>query len=545
MEYCFNKKKYFKMLHKNFKKIKNLHIKDFFLHDKNRFDKFSINFMDIMVLDYSKNIINDETMKFLFKFAKEIKIKKEIKKMFLGKKINKTENSSVLHIALRKPCNSNFFLNKKNIMIKIKNCLKKMKNFSENVINGKIRGFTNKKITDIVNIGIGGSELGPKMVNNALKDYKNHLKIHYLSNIDNNNLIDVLNKISLDTSLFFIISKTFTTYETIKNAKSIKKYFNKKFYNNNFFYKHFYAISNNKKEVIKFGINKKNIFKIFKWTGGRYSVWSSVGLSIMLSIGYKNFLKFLDGANKMDNHFYETRYNKNIPVILSLISFWYNIFFNADTEAVLAYSDRLSKFTKYVQQLNMESNGKNVDKNGKNILYNTSQIIWGGVGTNCQHSFFQLLHQGTRFVPCDFISFVNNNNKIFCEHNINLLSNFFAQTKTLAFGKKTLKKNIKKIEYCKKNLKLYKKFLGNIPSNTILFKNIDPESIGALLSMYEHKIFVQGIILNIFSFDQWGVELGKSLSNIIYEHLKKNKKINHKYDSSTSGLIKYYKKWKK
>ncbi|WP_343184021.1 glucose-6-phosphate isomerase [Buchnera aphidicola (Ceratovacuna keduensis)] len=545
MKNYFNKKKYFNILYKNFKKIKNFHIKDFFLNDKKRFNKFSINFMDIMIFDYSKNIMNDNTIKFLLKFAEEIKIKKEIEKMFSGKKINKTENNSVLHIALRKDFNSNFFLNKKNIMIEIKKCLKKMKNFSKNVINGTFRGFTNKKITDVVNIGIGGSELGPKMVNSALKDYRNHLKVHYLSNIDNNNLIDILNKINLETSIFFIVSKTFTTYETIKNAKSIKKYFNKKFNKKKFFSKHFYAISNNKNKAIEFGINKKNIFKIFNWTGGRYSVWSSVGLSIMLSIGYKNFKKFLYGANKMDNHFYKTPYNKNIPIILSLISFWYNIFFNAETEAILTYSNRLNKFTKYIQQLNMESNGKNVDKNGKKIFYNTSQIIWGGVGTNCQHSFFQLLHQGTRFIPCDFISFINNNNDFFHEHNINLLSNFFAQTKALAFGNSSIKKNIKKKKYFKNNLNLYKNFFGNVPSNSILFKNINPESIGVLLSMYEHKIFSQGIILNIFSFDQWGVELGKNLSDIIYKHLKKNKKINHKYDSSTDGLIKYYKKWKK
>ncbi|BGI51611.1 MAG: glucose-6-phosphate isomerase [Buchnera aphidicola (Ceratovacuna japonica)] len=540
----FKKNKYFKILYKNFKNIKNIHIKDLFLNDKNRFKKFSINFMDIMVLDYSKNIINDNIMKFLCKFAKEIKLNKEIKKMFKGEKINKTENSSVLHVALRRPIISKNFL-KKNIMLKVKKSLEEMKTFSERVINGRLRGFTNKKITDIINIGIGGSELGPKMVNTALKDYKNHLNIHYLSNIDNNNLIDILRKIDLEKSLFLIVSKTFKTYETIKNANSVKKYFNNKINKKKFFSKHFYAVSNNKNEAIRFGIKKNNIFKIFKSIGGRYSVWSSAGLSIMLSIGYKNFLKFLNGANKMDDHFYNEPYNKNIPIILSLISFWYNIFFNAETEAILTYSNRLNKFTDYIQQLNMESNGKNIDKNGEKVLYNTSQIIWGGVGTNCQHSFFQLLHQGTRFVPCDFISFVNNRNKNFYNHNINLLSNFLAQTKSLAFGSNFIEKFSKKYKSNKNNAKLYKIFFGNTPSNSIMFKSISPKNIGILLSMYEHKIFTQGIILNIFSFDQWGVELGKNLSKIIYKNLKNRKKVNYEYDSSTHGLIKYYKKWKK
>ncbi|WP_343189929.1 glucose-6-phosphate isomerase [Buchnera aphidicola (Astegopteryx bambusae)] len=532
----FEKNKYFGDLCNNFEKIKNFDIKDFFINNNNRFNEFSINFMDILIFDYSKNIIDKNTIFYLLKFIKEMKIQSEINKMFSGQKINKTENSAVLHTVLRKPENFNSSLNNLNINLEVKQSLKKMKNFSYNVINGTLKGCTGKKITDVINVGIGGSELGPKLVNNFLKDYRNNLKIHYLSNVDNNNLIDILKKINLETSLFLIVSKTFTTSETITNANSIKECFIKKFGGEKNIFRHFYAISNSINNPIKFGISKENIFKIFNWVGGRYSIWSSVGLSTMLSIGYKNFKKFLYGAHIMDMHFLHEKYSKNIPILLAVISFWYNIFFDVETEVILSYSTRLKNFVDYLQQLSMESNGKNVDRNGKEILYNTSQIIWGGVGTNCQHSFFQLLHQGTRFVSCDFISFVNNFHNSFANHNINLLSNFFAQTKALAFGKKFSKKN---------NNIFYKKFFGNIPSNSIMFRKIDPVSIGILLSMYEHKIFVQGVLLNIFSFDQWGVELGKSVFKKIYKCLKRNKRINYTYDSSTYGLIKYYKKWKK
>ncbi|WP_343189070.1 glucose-6-phosphate isomerase [Buchnera aphidicola (Chaitoregma tattakana)] len=539
----FKDVKSWKNLQNRFLKLKNCDVRNLFTSNKNRFKEFSINFLDKMIFDYSKNIIDSRAMNILFKLAEEIGIVQEIKKMFSGSKINETENNSVLHVSLRNYKNKNGFLKDKNTELEIKKCFDKMKNFSIKVINGIWKGCTNKKITDIVNIGIGGSELGPQMINNALKDYKNHLNIHYISNIDNTNLKDVLDKINLETSLFLIVSKTFTTTETIVNANSIKKCFIKKFNNKNFINKHFFAISNNVKNSINFGICKKNIFKIFSWVGGRYSVWSSVGLSIMLSIGHKNFFKFLEGANKMDNHFYKKKINKNIPIILALISFWYNFFFNSATEVILTYSNRLNKFTSYIQQLNMESNGKNCDRNGKRITYNTSQIIWGGTGTNCQHSFFQLLHQGTRLVPCDFVAFVNGYDKKFEKHNIILLSNFFAQTKSLFFGNcdpfYRNKENIKK--HCDK---FYKKFYGNIPSNSIMFKKLDPISLGILVAMYEHKVFVQGIILNIFSFDQWGVELGKTLSNDIYNVLKMNNHKDYKYDSSTNGLLNYYNSWK-
>ncbi|XAJ76194.1 glucose-6-phosphate isomerase [Buchnera aphidicola (Ceratoglyphina bambusae)] len=539
--------KYYKKLLNNFKYMKNVHMKDLFLNSKNRFKKFSINFKDYLLLDYSKNIVDNNTMYNLFKFAEEINIYDEILKMFSGEKINETENNSVLHIALRNLRNIPIFVDKKNVMHEINLCLKKMKKFSNNVINGAWRGCTNKKIKNIINIGIGGSELGPKMVNYALKDYKNHLNIYYLSNVDNNNLIDILNNIDIESSLFLIVSKTFSTSETIVNSNSIKKYFLKKFNNKDFIANHFCAISNNTNASIKFGIRKENIFKIFDWIGGRYSVWSSVGLSVMLSIGYKNFKKFLAGANKMDVHFCNKSYNKNIPIILALLSFWYIFFFNTSTEAVLTYNNRLSKFYNYLQQLNMESNGKNIDKNGKRVSYNTCPIIWGGTGTNCQHSFFQLLHQGTRLIPCDFIAFVNNFSNLFYNHNLHLLSNFFAQTQALSFGDSVLSKNLKNDFFNirkKDNYLFHKKFFGNIPSNSILFKKLDPYSLGLLLSLYEHKTFVQGVIFNIFSFDQWGVELGKTLSNNIYNMLKKNNDINYKYDSSTNGLINFYKKWK-
>lgn len=537
---------FWKKLKDHFKKIKNIKISDFFLQENNRFEKFSICFLDQILVDYSKNRINSETIKKLINLTKEIDLKNAIKDMFNGEKINFTENSPVLHTALRNKSNKAIIVDNKDIMPEIKKSLKKIKKFSENIINGKWKGYSGHKITDIVNIGIGGSDLGPSMVTKSLKAYKNHLNMHFVSNIDGTHISETLKKINRETTLFIISSKTFTTQETLTNARTAYQWFLLNNSIKNLKY-HFIAITANTKKAKIFGINKKNIFKIWDWVGGRYSLWSSIGLPISLSLGFDNFSNLLNGAYEMDKHFSNAPEEKNIPIILALISIWYSNFFYAETEAVLVYDQYMYRFAAYLQQSNMESNGKCIDRNGKKIKYQTGPIIWGEPGTNGQHAFYQLLHQGTKLIPCDFIIPVQTHNLV-GNHHLKLMSNFFAQTESLAFGKprNLVEKELIEIEKninLMKNIIPYKVFEGNRPSNSILIKKINPFNLGALIALYEHKIFAQGIILNIFSFDQWGVELGKTLASKIEKELKKNVSFINSHDSSTNGLINCYKSW--
>ncbi|WP_367670546.1 glucose-6-phosphate isomerase [Sodalis-like secondary symbiont of Drepanosiphum platanoidis] len=540
--------KSWKDLKEHYIEIKNIKIKKLFLKNPKRFYDFSILFKKKILIDFSKNIITKKTLNKLFLFAKECNLKYAINSMFNGKNINFTENNPVLHIALRNKKNNPIYLNKKNIMIDINNVLKKMKKFCENVINGKWIGYSGNKITDIVNIGIGGSDLGPYMVTEALTPYKNHLSMHFVSNIDSTHIIETIKYLNPSTTLFLISSKTFITQETMTNAYNARQWFLKHSKNKKFIKNHFIAISSNTKKAIEFGINKKNIFKFWNWVGGRYSLWSSVGLSISLSIGFNNFKNLLNGAYDMDQHFLKTPLEKNIPVILGLIGIWYNNFFNMETEAILSYDQYMHKFSSYIQQCNMESNGKSIDRNGKKIFYQTGPIVWGDVGTNGQHAFYQLIHQGTKIIPCDFIAPTISHNPLNDSHQ-KLLSHFFAQTEALAFGKS--KKDIKKeLTTYEKKLNLiksiipFKVFYGNRPTNSILIDKITPYTLGSLIAMYEHKIFTQGVLLNIYTFDQWGVELGKQLSKKILPELKKNKKT-ILYNSSTNGLINFYKKCNK
>lgn len=539
-----NNTKSYQYLQNHFRKIKNIHLKELFLNDKDRFKKFSMIFQKEILIDFSKNRITDETLVHLINLAKETDVRSAIKLMFSGAKINRTENRAVLHTALRNRSNNSIIVDNKNIMLEINSLLKKMKNFSQDIINGKWTGYTGKKISDVVNIGIGGSDLGPYMVSEALYPYKNHLNIHFVSNIDSSHLLKVLKKINPEKTIFLIASKTFTTEETITNANSTKKWFLKYSKDQVTLDKHFFALSENVENALNFGININNIFKFWNWVGGRFSLWSSAGLAIILSIGFDNFEKFLDGAHAMDTHFYDTDYDKNIPIVLALISIWYSNFFGVETEAILPYDQYMHRFPAYLQQANMESNGKSVNRNGKKISYQTGPIIWGEPGTNGQHAFYQLLHQGTKLIPCDFIASIFAHDDL-DNHHIKLISNFLAQTKALAFGKSKheiiqdlIFSQISQEEI--KRIIPFKVCQGNQPTNSILIRKINPYNLGALIALYEHKIFIQGYILNIFSFDQWGVEIGKELSKDIYNHLKKNIR-NENYDSSTQGLIKFYK----
>lgn len=539
----FNNTKAYKNLKNHFEKIKNVHLRDFFKSDLNRFKNFSILFKKNILIDFSKNRINDSTLGYLVNLAEETDLKNAIKLMFSGFKINKTENRSVLHIALRNRSNSPIIVDNLNIMSEVNNTLEKMKNFSNLIIDGQWKGYTGKSISDVVNIGIGGSDLGPYMVTEALYPYKNHLNMHFVSNVDGTHISEVLKKINPEKTIFLIASKTFTTDETITNALSAKKWFLHFTKNISSLDKHFFALSANIKNALNFGIKIDNVFKFWDWVGGRFSLWSSAGLSIMLSIGSKNFENFLDGAHAMDNHFYNADYRENIPVLLALISIWYANFFECDTEAVLPYDQYMHRFAAYLQQSNMESNGKSIDRNGKKISYQTASIIWGEPGTNGQHAFYQLMHQGTKLIPCDFIAPVLSHNDLE-DHHLKLISNFFAQTQALAFGKSKDSILDNHVSSLKNNIDIrdilpFKVCTGNQPTNSILMRKINPYNLGALIALYEHKIFVQGYILNIFSFDQWGVEIGKELSLNIYNYLNNNKK-DKCYDSSTEGLINFY-----
>ncbi|XRX43084.1 MAG: glucose-6-phosphate isomerase [Buchnera aphidicola (Tetraneura sorini)] len=537
-----------KNLKLHFNEIKNIHLKDLFKDDSSRFDNFSFFFKNKMLIDFSKNKITKCTITYLIQLAREMNLEKEIQSMFDGNKINFTENRSVLHIALRNKDKKSILVNGENIVPKVNYVLKKMNQFSEEVISGHIKGYTGKTITDIVNIGIGGSSLGPNMIIDALSPYRNHLNVHFVSNIDGTHISQVLKKINPKTTLFLIASKTFTTEETMINAYTARNWFLEKTGNAQFISKHFIALSMNFLEVVKFGIIKDYYFEFWDWVGGRYSLWSSIGLSIILSIGFKNFVDLLSGAHAMDKHFLTTDLERNIPVILALIGIWYNNFFKYETEAVFAYDQNLHKLATYLQQLNMESNGKSVNRNGMKVNWQTGPIIWGEAGTNGQHAFYQLMHQGTKIIPSDFIASVNTHNKLL-DHHKRLFSHFLAQTKSLAFGKsiKTLKEELlnEKIEIKEIDRMIqFRIFEGNRPSNSFLFDKITPYNLGLLLAIYEHKVFTQGIIFNIFSFDQWGVELGKKVANNIFKTLESNRISNSiHYDSSTRNLINTYFSW--
>ncbi|WP_394995965.1 glucose-6-phosphate isomerase [Emticicia sp.] len=542
----FTKTSAFKKLKAHHRTISKKHLKELFADDKNRFKKFSVSFNDIL-LDYSKNNINRRTVSYLTDLAKECQLSDSIEQMFTGEKINQTENRSVLHVALRNRSNAPILVDGKDVMPDINEVLLKMKAFSEKVISGAWKGYTNEAITDIVNIGIGGSDLGPVMVTEALKAYKKkNINIHFVSNVDGTHIAETLKKLNPATTLFMIASKTFTTQETMTNALSARDWFLKTAVDGEFVKKHFVAISTNQNEVEKFGIDPANMFGFWDWVGGRYSIWSAIGLSIACSIGFENFEQVLLGAHEMDNHFRHTPFEKNIPVILALLGIWYNNFYGADSHAILPYDQYLHRFAAYFQQGDMESNGKYIDRSGNKVDYQTGPIIWGEPGTNGQHAFYQLIHQGTKLIPADFIAPAISHNPI-GEHHKMLLSNFFAQTEALMNGKTREEVDAELTGKSKEEVEKiapFKVFQGNRPTNSILLKKITPKSLGSLIAMYEHKIFVQGVIWNVFSFDQWGVELGKQLANKIYPELTNNQVI-ESHDSSTNALINQYKKWRK
>ena len=527
-------------LREHFSEIKNQKMTDLFANDKKRADTFSIEWDDFFV-DFSKNRITNKTLDLLIKLAKETKLQEAIESQFSGEIINETEGRAVLHTALRAPKNTTVLVNGVNIIPEIYAVIKQIEIFTNRVVKGDFTGYSGKPYTDVVNIGIGGSDLGPAMVVDALQYYSNHLTTHFVSNVDGDHVSEIVKKLNPETTLFVIVSKTFTTQETLSNANTIRDWFLKSA-PKEAIAKHFVAVSTNVSSVQEFGIHADNIFPMWDWVGGRFSLWSAVGLSISLSIGFDNFDKLLQGAHKMDTHFKTTPFNENIPVVLALISIWYNNFFNAETEAVIPYTQYLNQFATYLQQGIMESNGKSIDRNGKPVSYQTGTVIWGEPGTNSQHAFFQLIHQGTKLIPADFIGFVNSlqGNQA---HQDKLISNFIAQTEALMNGKaeaevlEEYSRQGKKLETIQ-SLVPFKVFEGNNPTNTIFIKQLTPESLGKLIALYEHKIFVQGIIWNIFSYDQFGVELGKQLATNILQEIKNNTFANH--DTSTAKLLKYY-----
>ncbi|HDG1671524.1 MAG: glucose-6-phosphate isomerase [Kluyvera cryocrescens] len=534
-------------LQKHFDEMKDVTIAELFAKDGDRFAKFSATFDDQMLVDFSKNRITEETLAKLLDLAKETDLSGAIKSMFSGEKINRTEDRAVLHVALRNRSNTPIVVDGKDVMPEVNAVLEKMKSFSEAIISGQWKGYTGKAITDVVNIGIGGSDLGPFMVTEALRPYKNHLNMHFVSNVDGTHIAETLKTLNPETTLFLVASKTFTTQETMTNAHSARDWFLASAVDQKHVAKHFAALSTNGKAVSEFGIDTANMFEFWDWVGGRYSLWSAIGLSIILSVGFDNFVQLLSGAHAMDKHFSTTPAEKNLPVLLALIGIWYNNFYGTETEAILPYDQYMHRFAAYFQQGNMESNGKYVDRNGNKVAHQTGPIIWGEPGTNGQHAFYQLIHQGTKVVPCDFIAPAITHNPL-TDHHPKLLSNFFAQTEALAFGKS---REVVEQEYRDQGkdpatldyVVPFKVFEGNRPTNSILLREITPYSLGALIALYEHKIFTQGAILNIFTFDQWGVELGKQLANRILPELNDDKAIDS-HDSSTNGLINRYKSWR-
>jgi glucose-6-phosphate isomerase len=525
----FTETEAYKYLADHYISINEKNLKQLFTEDSARFEKFSLLFEDI------------------FQLARECKLDEAIKAMFSGEKINETEGRQVLHVALREPANGVINVDGKNVVTDVHAVLAKMEKFSNEIISGNWKGYTGKAITDVVNIGIGGSDLGPVMVTEALKAYKNHLNLHFVSNIDGTHIAETLKLVDPETTLFLVASKTFTTQETMTNANTARSWFLDKGAKEEDIAKHFAALSTNAKDVAAFGIDTENMFEFWDWVGGRYSLWSAIGLPIALSIGFDNFKQLLAGAHAADQHFETSEFEINIPVILGLIGVWYINFFGAETQAILPYDQYMHRFAAYFQQGDMESNGKHVDRNGQEVSYETGPIIWGEPGTNGQHAFYQLIHQGTRLIPCDFIAPAQSLNPIGGHHPI-LLSNFFAQTEALMNGKTKeqvvaeLEKDGKSTEEIEK-LAPFKVFEGNRPTNSIILKKITPFSLGNLIAFYEHKIFVQGVIWNIFSFDQWGVELGKQLAKSILPELEGEEEVSS-HDGSTNGLINQYKAWR-
>ena len=523
-------------------------IADLFKQEQNRFNDYSLTFENQILVDFSKNKINQETLKLLHQLAKESALDEAINAMFTGEKINRTENRAVLHTALRNRSNAPVYVDGKDVMPEVNAVLAKMRAFCDRVISGEWKGYTGKAITDVVNIGIGGSDLGPYMVTEALRPYKNHLNMHFVSNVDGTHIAETLKKVNPETTLFLVASKTFTTQETMTNANTARDWLLAAAKDNSAVAKHFAALSTNGKAVAEFGIDTNNMFEFWDWVGGRYSLWSAIGLSIALSIGFDNFEALLSGAHEMDKHFRTAPLEKNIPATLALVGLWNTNFLGAQTEAILPYDQYLHRFAAYFQQGNMESNGKYVDRNGDVIRdYQTGPIIWGEPGTNGQHAFYQLIHQGTMLIPCDFIAPAQSHNPL-GDHHSKLLSNFFAQTEALAFGKTKEEVEAEFVKAGKsldevKDIVPFKVFTGNKPTNSILVQKITPFVLGALIAMYEHKIFAQGVIFNIFSFDQWGVELGKQLANRILPELADKEKVSS-HDSSTNGLINQFKAWR-
>ena len=527
-------------LQKHFNEMQNASMSAMFNEDNTRTSHFHLQWHDFLV-DYSKNIINKDTMDLLLELANETQLKDAIAKYFDGDIINQTENRAVLHTALRAKETSIIKVDGENVIPEIFAVKTKIKNFTNEVLRGERKGYTGKQFTDIVNIGIGGSDLGPVMVVEALQYYKNHLNVHFVSNVDGDHVNEVIKKLNPETTLFVIVSKTFTTQETLTNSETIREWFLKSAKQEDVA-KHFVAVSTNIQKVTEFGINPENVFPMWDWVGGRFSLWSAVGLSISLAVGFDNFNELLAGANEMDEHFKTADFDQNIPVVLALLSIWYNNFFGSESEALIPYTQYLQKLAPYLQQGTMESNGKSIGRDGKPVNYQTGTIIWGEPGTNAQHAFFQLIHQGTKLIPTDFIGFVKPlyGNE---DHHNKLMSNFFAQTEALMNGKT---KERVQAEFDKQGLSEekakfllpFKVFSGNKPTNTILIQKLTPKTLGSLVALYEHKIFVQGIIWNIFSFDQWGVELGKQLANSILDEIK-SKTVNS-HDSSTEFLLNHF-----
>jgi glucose-6-phosphate isomerase len=529
-----------KKLQKHFDEMKDASMLTMFEADVSRTEKFNLKWNDFLI-DYSKNIIKQETIALLLELANEMGLEKAIADYFEGDLINQTENRAVLHTALRAKESAVIKVNDKNIVPEIYEVKNKIKEFSNQIISGGRKGFGGKAFTDIVNIGIGGSDLGPAMVVEALQYYSNHLNVHFVSNVDGDHVNEIIKNLNPETTLFVIVSKTFTTQETLTNSETIKKWFLQSAQQDDVA-KHFVAVSTNVGKVTEFGIDPENVFPMWDWVGGRFSLWSAVGLTISLAVGFDNFDELLEGANEMDEHFKTAEFDKNMPVVLALLSIWYNNFFKAESEALIPYTQYLHKLAPYLQQGTMESNGKSMGRDGKAVDYQTGTIIWGEPGTNAQHAFFQLIHQGTKLIPSDFIGYVK---PLYGDedHHDKLMSNFFAQTEALMHGKTATQVQA---EFDKQGISTekakfllpFKVFKGNKPTNTILVEKLTPKSLGSLVALYEHKIFVQGVIWNIFSFDQWGVELGKQLANSILEEIN-NKKV-ESHDSSTEFLLKYF-----
>lgn len=532
----------------HFEQMKHQQMTDLFANDPERFENFSQEFEQILLLDYSKNILSKETLDLLLDLAKECNLEEGIQQLFAGETINETEGRAVLHTALRNSSNHPVLVDGDNVMPDVNRVLDQMEDFSRRIITGEWTGYTDQAITDIVNIGIGGSDLGPVMVTEALRPFwQQGRNVHFVSNVDSTHLAETLQRIDPERTLFIIASKTFTTQETMSNAHSARKWFLQQGAQETDIPKHFVAVSTNAEGVAEFGIDTTNMFEFWDWVGGRYSLTSAIGLSIACTIGFTNFRQLLDGFHAMDEHFRTTDLSQNMPVTLALIGIWYNNFFGAATEAILPYDQYLHRFPAYFQQGNMESNGKYVDRDGQPVDYETGPIIWGEPGTNGQHAFYQLIHQGTKMIPCDFIASATTHNPL-GEHHPILLSNFFAQTEALMKGKtatevsKELRAKGMEEEAIEKLLP-FKVFQGNKPTNSILLKTLTPYTLGLITALYEHKIFVQGHIWNIFSFDQWGVELGKQLAKVIQPELKSADKVTS-HDSSTNGLINAYKEWR-